>query len=454
MIEILCSQLPTTFCEIDQLAAILLRFCREHAEGLRRAYDDARLCSILAEESDNMERWLVKNLEEDWLDEDELSWIFGFLRRAARNAHRVGTSEQAAVTAARALAGALDRSHGRRFASVFRGRGATRIHAGDPIPIPHPPLKDLFAGNLGTNPHRLGPLLDELHWLRLMPDVARGHRVILDFQHDDVLANLSPDTSVAVLLPCDLEDMHSDRSLEPSPRFFRVRPRDAAHQQEAVLGMLDQVAKAGVRIALLPELCLDEDGLAAVAEWHARASHDLSILVCGSVHCLRDGEQRNVATLILRDGSRVEHFKFNPFYLDLPSVETGKPTSYREDIVTTPSVITIHMCADWSFSTLICKDFLEPGVGRILEDARVRLVLVPACSPKTTVFAQTAGMLAARAQSVVVIANMADPSEHDPACAIIARPTKRETIEQVWRSDVDALPRLLVFELVGKNARQ
>lgn len=449
MIEILCSQLPTTFCEIDQLAAILLRFCREHAEGLRRAYDDSQICEVMYQESENVERWFIKNLEEDWLDEDELVWIFGLLRRAARNIHQVATSEQAAVVSARAMADALDRAHGRRFAGLFRGRGRTRIEAGEPIPIPHPPLKALFAKNLGTNPQRLGPQLDELRWLRLMPDVARGHRIILDFQHDNLLADLPPDAPIAVLLPCDLSDLQSDRSLDPSPRFFRVRPRDIERQKRVVLELLERAANAEARIALLPELTLDESILEAVAEWHGRTAHQLSIIVCGSVHCEREGKRRNVSTILMPNGTRVEHFKFNPFYLHLPAEGDAPPANYREDIVTTPSEISIHMCADWSFSTLICKDFLEPGVGRILEDTRVRLVLVPACSPKTTVFAQIAGMLAARAQAVVVIANLANDVEHGPASAIVARPTRRETVEQVWREDIQ-IPDLLCFELAGK----
>lgn len=449
IIEILCSQLPETFCEIDHLAGILLRFCREHAEALRRSYDDSQLCEGMYAESDNMERWFRKNLDEDWLDEDEMMWIFGLLRRSARNLHKLGTSEQAAVLSARAMAEALDRVHGRRFAGVFRGRGQTRVEAGDPMPIPHPPLKELFAKSLGTNPQRLGPQLDELHWLRLMPDVARGHRIILDYRHDSLLADLRPDSTIAVLLPCNLSDVHSDKVVDPSPRFFAVRPRKPEKQRSIVFGMLNKVAEAGVRIALLPELALDESLLAEVAEWHRNTKHELSLLVCGSVHCERNGKRRNVTTTLLPDGSRVEHFKFNPFYLHMGGDDGTPPANYREDIVTTPSEISIHMCADWSFTTLICKDFLEPGVGRILEDTRVRLVLVPACSPKTTVFAQIAGMLAARSQAIVVVANMANLSEHDPASAIVARPTKRDTVEQVWRDALE-IPQLLYFDLAGK----
>jgi hypothetical protein len=133
--------------------------------------------------------------------------------------------------------------------------------------------------------------------------------------------------------------------------------------------------------------------------------------------------------------------------------DDGTPVNHREDIVTTPSIITIRMCADWSFTTLICKDFLEPGVAQILEEALVRLVLVPACSPKTGVFVQVAGMLSVRAQAVVVIANLADPSSQDPDSAIVARPLRRDPVETIRRSGMQP-PQLLFFDfarLSGTN---
>src|SRR5690606_30413312 len=149
-----------------------------------------------------------------------------WLRRGAERLRTTGTADQAAVMAARAMAEALDRSHGRRFAGVFRGRGVTFIAAGDPLPVPHPPLKELFARDLGTNPLNLGPQLHELTWLRLMPDLARGHKLRLDFQHDSVLADLRPDSRIAVLIPGHgVGALHVERTTEPAPRFFGVRPR-------------------------------------------------------------------------------------------------------------------------------------------------------------------------------------------------------------------------------------
>jgi hypothetical protein len=450
VIDALCSRLAGTFCEIDQLAAILLRFCREYGEQLRLAYDHDELCTIMYDESDVLQVWFEDELHEDWLDQDELTAVNAHLRRIAVRVNAAGFPDQAAVVAARAMAEALDHSHGRRFARGLRGRGVTDIAAGDPLPIVHPPLKELFARELGTNPLALGPQMHELRWLRLMPDVARGHQVRLDFRHQDVLADLRADTRIAVAIPSDVSALCFDTSA--GPRFFGVRPRQPAEQSASILRLLEQAAAGGARIVVLPELCLDQDGLDAIRAWHAHNRHDIAITVCGSTHGEREGQRRNVSITLLPDGSEIEHYKFNPFYLSLPD-EDGTPVNHREDIVTTPSIITIQMCADWSFTTLICKDFLEPGVAQILEEAQVRLVLVPACSPKTGVFVQVAGMLAVRAQAVVVIANLADPGAHDPDSAIVARPLRRDPAEAIRRSRIQP-PQLLFFDfarLSGTN---
>lgn len=446
MIEELCLELPATFCEIDELAAILLRFCRDRAEHLRLAYDSDLICHLMYEESDDIRSWLESSLEEDWLDATDLDSVRIRLRRVAAEvedhvaAH--DTEVVAAVVAARAFAEALDRSHGRRFAGVFRGRGTTEIKPGDPIPIPHPPLKELFASELGTNPLRLGPTFFGLTWLRLLPDVARGHQVRLDFRCDDLLADVRADAPIAVGIPCDLGDLRLERTDEPTPRFLEVHPTQPDVQKDILLGFLEKAQAAGARIILFPELCLDEECLDAIRQWHEQTDHQLAIAVCGSVHAMRNGERRNVCTTLLRDGSDVEHFKFNPFYVSIPSEQTGRPVNYREDIVTIPAIITINMCGEWSFTTLICKDLLESGVPEILEQARVSLVLVPACSPKTAVFEQIAGALAARAQCLVVIGNLAASSSLDPASVIIARPVHTGTIETVRRSEIASLPYL------------
>lgn len=448
MIEHLCIQISGDFCEIDQLAASLLRFCRDHADQLRLAYDSDRLCALLGNETDALQRWFEAEIEEDWLEQRELAAVAELLRGVARRAGDVHASpEQAAVLAARAAADALDRSHGRRFAGVFRGRGVTEIAPGDPIPVCRPPLKELFRSELSTNPARLGEHLLELQWLRLLPRLERAHQVRLSFESEDVLADLSPRTLVAVAIPCDgLSELRFDRTTGTAqPRFYHVRPARSEEQRERILRLLDQADQAGTRILVLPELCVDQDIAAAIDAWFDHPDRSLSILVCGSMHVERDGHKRNVSVILMPGGRRIEHFKFNPFYVPLPT-DGGGLAEHREDIVTHPSTVTVAMCGDWSFTVLICKDFLEPSVDRLLELLGVRLVLVPACSPKTDIFEPIAGILAARNQAVVLIGNLTDPGSDDPASAIVTRPTKKNRIQRITREEINP-PCLLFFQL-------
>ncbi len=451
VIERLFSELPRDCCEIDQLAAALMRCCRDQVDLLRRAYDSDAVCALLGEETDALQAWLEDELDEDWLDGDELDAFKAAVRRAARRLETLPVpGEQAVVVAMRIAADALDRSHGRRFAGVFRGRGSTSIAAGDPFPVCRPPLKEIFRDQLGTNPMRLGPQLHELTWLRLMPRLDRGHQVVLDFTAEDALCDLEPNSRIGVLIPGNvLPDLRFERTGVNEPRFFHVRPKRSQAQQETILGLLDQAEKAGARIVVLPELSVDADIVAAVQAWFEHPSRLMSLLVCGSMHAVRDDQHRNVSTIFLRGGRSLEHFKFNPFYIPLPT-DDGTLAVHREDIVTHPSVIRIVVCGAWSFTTLICKDFLEADVDRSLEALAVRMVLVPACSPKTDIFEPIAGILAARNQAVVVIANLANTGADDPASVIIARPTRENPVQRILRSEITP-PCLLFVDLAGSH---
>jgi predicted amidohydrolase len=448
VIELLCTQIPRDFCEIDQLAGLLLRFCQEHVEHLRLAYDSDVVCALIGRETDALQEWFEEQIEEDWLDASELGAVAELLRGVARRvADQLVPAEQAAVVAARVAADALDRAHGRRFAGVFRGRGVTHIRPGDPIPVSLPPIKDLFRDELAPPPRRLGPRLDELMWLRLLPLHGGSHQVRLSFESEDVLADLRPETRMGVAIPGDrLPDLHFERADEPQPRFFDVQPRDSRAQQDAIMGLLDEADRAGVRVLLLPELSVNQDIVTAVERWLDRPGRSISILVCGSMHVERDGQRRNVSPILLPGGRRIEHFKFGRASLPLPA-QDGSLVAHREDVVTHPSVIAVLMCGDWSFTVLIGQDLLEPGVDRILELLGVRLVLVPSCSPRADTLEPIAAALATRNRALVVVGNLTDPGPDQAASAIIARPVRESMIQRILRREIDP-PRLLFFHFV------
>lgn len=447
VIELLCTQIAGDFREIDQLAGVLLRFCQEQVEHLRLAYDSDVVCGLIGRETDALQAWFEEQIEEDWLDAAELAALAELLRGVARRVSDLLVPvEQAAVVAARVAADALDRAHGRRFAGVFRGRGVTLVGPGDPLPVGRPPLKDLFRDDLADPPRQLGPRLHELVWLRLLPRHERDHRVRLSFEAEDALADLRPESLLGVAIPCDgLGDLVVERTDDTQPSFFGARPRHAPSHRDAILSLLDEADRAGVRVLLLPELTVTPDIVTEVERWLARPGRSVSLLVCGSMHVERDGQRRNASPILLPGGRTLEHFKLAAASLPLPAPD-GSLVSHREDVVTEPSVIPVLMCGDWSFTVLFGQDLVEPGVDRILELLGVRLVLAPWCSPETEMLAPVATALATRNRTVVLAGNLADSGPANAASAMMVRPVRENMIQRILRSEIDP-PSLLFFHI-------
>ena len=76
-----------------------------------------------------------------------------------------------------------------------------------------------------------------------------------------------------------------------------------------------------------------------------------------------------------------------------------------------------------SLLVLICKDFIDEALARFAADLRASLVLVPACSETTGVFASGASNLAQRRQAHGVVVNQR-PGRGEGVSAIRARPRR------------------------------
>jgi hypothetical protein len=449
-------RLPTDECSIDALAGVLLRFCRDHAVIMRSIHDSPDELNHLTKWSVVFGRWFKEDIDSDVLTADDLATLGAKVRDALEAlAPALKDRARAEVLLARAVAEALDDALGHRFVEAFRLRSRVQLNAGDPFPIPQRPLKEIFARELGTNPDRMGVPIDGLRHLRIVQTTGHGHEIWLSLEHENALADFAAASRVAVLIPSDLRDLEWNiTSHEGHPTFHDVRPRDGAQQTANVLSLLEK-ARGQAEIVVLPELCLDAASLVEIRRWYAESGAPFAMLVCGSIHVKLEGEQgrRNISTTLLAGGGTVEHAKFNPFSLVLQD-ETGKKVEHREGIVTVPSRITLYLCGSWSFTTLICKDFLEAGAMQILEELRPGLILVPACSPKTQPFETEAQHLALRAQALVVVANLTDPPTQEPAptSAIFVKPLNKTPVEVVSRAALD-LPALHIFQ-VGPPARK
>ncbi|TVR65531.1 MAG: hypothetical protein EA420_02875 [Candidatus Competibacteraceae bacterium] len=437
MIDQLCARLPQTGCDIAELAGILLRFCRDHAEAVRAAHDSAAAAALLHREEHAASVWFRNEVDDDRLDPLELAAIATRLRRISATAEIDLDATVAAVVAARAVATGLDDALGYRFAGLFRRRGKTRLREGDPCPVVRPDWPVLLKGNLGTHPARRGYPLSELLWLRLTPPLHRGHQIDLECTWSDPLARFDRHSRIGVAIPwAGLEAL--DFTLDPaSPQpSFSVRLRDSDQRWPVIEGLLRQAAEQGIDVLVLPELSVDADWVDRAEQWLQAHPQSPSVVVLGSFHDQRQGRRRNICTT-LAPGSRLhEHYKFNAFEWRPPDPATGAETVYREDIATTPATITIHLGRHWSLTTLICKDFIEPGVDHLLEELRVGLVLIPACSETTEPFLHNASRLASNAQAVVVVANLTAINPQNPASALVARPARFRVCRQHPRADL------------------
>lgn len=258
-----------------------------------------------------------------------------------------------------------------------------------------------------------------------------GVKIKLDFTHEDHFSRIKHGAKFGVALPNSrFDELEVDRfSKADVPLFYGVRPKDPLEQGRRVRQLLDAGAKAEVDVVVLPELCADAQVLADVRTWRSqRAETAIPVIVAGSRHIDRHGDEpgENEAVVVFATGEEATHRKIAPYIFRDRIQDDGKPSATdierREFIGSTSNTIAIHYSGDWSLAVAICKDLLDAAVVRALEDLRVRLVLVPACSEKTDLLEHHARQLGRNAQSTVIVANL--PTGPDAVCAIFATPMK------------------------------
>lgn len=342
------------------------------------------------------------------------------------------------VLRARDAATALDNRRGAHFFAWFAGQRLLR-RADDPLPVPP---AEVATEELGVTsglppppdglsvPTRLGVPLDGTKHLRLCPRDLGKLWIELDARrHGVVDAHFAlPDAVWAAVIPsCDvLEDLTYDEIDRPNtpPGFYQVRPKDerTENYRARLKAGLAIAAAAGASMVVLPELCTDAGLEADIVAWFA-ATPAVKVVIAGSRHLEQHEPRRNRARVLLR-GLRPDdhlfHDKFSNFSIKLAGV-------LREERIERPNKVTIIAGRRWSFSPLICKDFMEPEPRHILEKLRVSVVLVPSMSPKTDLYVTSASAVAQHAQALVFVANA--PHGPDDHTAILAQPRRGQPVE-------------------------
>jgi predicted amidohydrolase len=302
------------------------------------------------------------------------------------------------------------------------------------VPVAAPPLREIFGRELGTRPESRGLELDATSHLRILGTLAAGLTVQLATNQLDLLSTLEhPDAELAVAWTTSTDALAFECDAPAGrPRFHSVRPREPAAVNAALTKALaDLSSPRAPTVVVLPELSLDPGGVQAARTEFERLGRPFDVVVLGSAHTpLTEEGCENVSTVCFRDGADGEHHKFNPFALVLPDAE-GARVLHTEALRLGERVLTVYLGTRWSLTVLICKDLIDPGVTEALASVLVRIVLVPARTPRTSDFEAEALAHAARSQGIVVVANdLGGEAEPEAAAALIARPLRRGGLQR------------------------
>ncbi|MBO9533883.1 MAG: hypothetical protein J7513_13010 [Solirubrobacteraceae bacterium] len=317
-----------------------------------------------------------------------------------------------------------------------------RLRRGTPFPMPRREAQLVFGrGNTTPNPSTLNPH----HPLtgtrfRLCPvETFDTTRVELDFSCADAIDACTWDDTddLAPVIPpvATVHPYESGSELSigfiSAIAFFDVRP--VAWDENSVLEQLRTAKRAGARIAVIPELTLDqpdslETGLAMNREDVPR------IVVAGSAHVTIEGERRNEAHVYIDGACVATHKKIRPFVARSLPVEVthaldpaDRSGPWTEDLTSEPKTIKILSGRDGRLATVICADFNDPAIVSALSMSGVNQLLVPALTTDQGAFAQHAGQLAAAGQAVVVVANgtlATDDASSDLFLTLASTPVK------------------------------
>lgn len=306
---------------------------------------------------------------------------------------------------ARGLALGLDAQCSDHLGSLIAERPTFELSAGVPYFTPIQDLTKIFPDFVGFTTSR--DARPNVHDLDLTPHLSLGR--------DSQPLRVTVSTSAGVFLEqalvgrmLDLAAIRSNGSLLDfdmpdfsGQHFFPVKYFDSALQAKRVTALVAQAAEYNVTIAVLPELCHNEEArdeaLSAIEALGAPP-----VLLAGSSHLVADGHARNRATLMYpRFRIRVDQDKLAPVTVARSS---KRPMGCVEGI-DVGSELILHAGSTWTLAALTCADLLDPGVADVVVRLAPSIVLIASMTPKTDAFEAAVHRLVDQCQSIVVLAN-------------------------------------------------
>jgi predicted amidohydrolase len=425
--------------DVVELAATLLRYCRrKERDYLQQFHEFGTLQEALSE-----------TYFED-LCQPSLGPTSGALKQALVQA--IQASRYPVITA-RAMALALDQNAAPLFQMAFRNRPQPIVlQPEEPVPVNRPPLAHLLGKPLTARPESQDDRLDFLPHLRLAPSSLAGCTVELDFRLRHYLSPLfdlarATEHCVATAAPnADMEDFTIQEVLStPRPSFFGVVPKNPGDQTQVLLASLAVARQQQATILILPELCLTESSVEALQRaLEQERSQFPRMVVAGSFHGEFGGTRFNRCRLLLRRPvSGLTHDKFNPY--NHAFAERDNITRI-EDIGPIDRKIRLYYTGNWTFTTLICKDFLGVRVPNLLSELGVNLALIPAFSAKLDTFQSNGCWLANQAQALVAVANTPAATGGPRATFCLPRAGRSMVNVPNLENSVGTTPGLVLFQ--------
>ena len=178
-----------------------------------------------------------------------------------------------------------------------------------------------------------------------------------------------------------------------------IRPRDRVRHLDAAERVVTDAFALDAAVVVLPEFSGYVDVIDRLRQ--ARPQRP-TLVVAGSGHESTGKTLRNVAsTWIARPDGTIPP--------DQP-IRTLKRVPYDGALGTEPltevaSTITVQISGPWRMAIGICRDLCDPAITDALAQLGVNLLVVPACSPKTTNLARGAEAVAVDAGGFALVAN-------------------------------------------------
>lgn len=199
--------------------------------------------------------------------------------------------------------------------------------------------------------------------------------------------------------PRPLVTVHPNRSTDELALGFPAGPVDPDRHVETAVALVDRALALGAAVVALPELA----GTAGVVDaLRRRRPEEPTLIVAGSAHAASGSRRVNAAHVWI---ARRRWVLPGPRPLRVLKRVPYVGALGREPLTELGDELRIFGSDPWRLAIGICRDVLDDDVVHALGQLGVNLLVVPACSAKTSNLASSAGAVATGGPGIALVAN-------------------------------------------------